>query len=723
MRATQYRVFSTFVCTVVKKMISCAEDSAGRADQGLEASERRQEGGKRNSRAPAGRFSRKGRVDGSQGAVGLPVTVSGALESTDSLRGSGNTVNISGATQPKQHCQSSTDTIPLIQQTEQSKVQPQGSQSAPTRSRQRRKTKKTQDPRMECHDHNPQFVSSVSEEAMVKGKVETEEEEALAAARAAAEEKERLVNLLRDREKGEIQELRSCVETLKVFHESFSNRRKNREFFSPTNLVELRARHNSMRKMLKSDLKRCTAFVKKVKTATSFHCSDALPLSSHPLIKDVETLNLSRYVEEIASSLFEAKLKVTDVPLLIALSSAIHERYEEYIPTLTPKLLYFVQATANNSNASSEGNEDQGGGLAFKQRRVYLRLLTELIQNGMITDTKPLIKIISDAVGAPKARSNGANQSLYQITDAALLTSFAKFAGVELLGVVPRSVKVAFWDAKKVLMQSHDGGDTAECEENKQISLTNAALVDDPLMIDLRSEKCQLLGRAGELINALQLTVETPDAVVLDISCKILNSHCLGAYRTLSSSYLSTAAKLRKLEKRCEQDRLLTGSLSETREKGLLDAQKLAEQLKKSIEAIAEALDQDLVTIQEEEEDDPAVPSGGTGVQLWTKAEECPEGTHLGPFDDEETRAFYCDLPDLLSTKPPALLGLTPEQVELKILSNSRKYGSFGGSSDELAEYPSSTTEASFESIMENYSKDDTVEDGRDSSGGNRGMI
>jgi hypothetical protein len=90
------------------------------------------------------------------------------------------------------------------------------------------------------------------------------------------------------------------------------------------------------------------------------------------------------------------------VPIVIALSSAIHERYEEYIPTLAPKLLYFVQTTTNIGNTSSEGNDDQGGGLAFKQHRVYLCLLTELVQNGMITDTKLWIRITSDAVGVPK---------------------------------------------------------------------------------------------------------------------------------------------------------------------------------------------------------------------------------------------------------------------------------------------------------------------------------
>jgi hypothetical protein len=39
-------------------------------------------------------------------------------------------------------------------------------------------------------------------------------------------------------------------------------------------------------------------------------------------------------------------------------------------------------------------------------------------------------------------------------------------------------------------------------------------------------------------------------------------------------------------------------------------------------------------------------------------------GGSTGPFDDEETRAFYEDLPDLLAMLPPTLLGLTVEEAE-----------------------------------------------------------
>jgi hypothetical protein len=47
----------------------------------------------------------------------------------------------------------------------------------------------------------------------------------------------------------------------------------------------------------------------------------------------------------------------------------------------------------------------------------------------------------------------------------------------------------------------------------------------------------------------------------------------------------------------------------------------------------------------------------------------------LGPFDDEETRAFYCDIPDFLTTIPPALLGISEGEIEKRKAENIKKYG------------------------------------------------
>lgn len=73
---------------------------------------------------------------------------------------------------------------------------------------------------------------------------------------------------------------------------------------------------------LDSSLKKNTAFVKKLKQFT------AAQLDS--LLKDMTTLNLSKYISEVSQAIVEAKLKMTDVPAIITLSSQLHQIYGEF---------------------------------------------------------------------------------------------------------------------------------------------------------------------------------------------------------------------------------------------------------------------------------------------------------------------------------------------------------------------------------------------------------
>jgi regulator of nonsense transcripts 2 len=73
---------------------------------------------------------------------------------------------------------------------------------------------------------------------------------------------------------------------------------------------------------LDSSLKKNTAFVKKLKQFTSAQLDS--------LLKDMSGLNLSKYISEVSQALVEAKLKMTDVPAIITLSSRLHEVYSEF---------------------------------------------------------------------------------------------------------------------------------------------------------------------------------------------------------------------------------------------------------------------------------------------------------------------------------------------------------------------------------------------------------
>jgi hypothetical protein len=366
----------------------------------------------------------------------------------------------------------------------------------------------------------------------------------------------------------------------------------------------------------------------------------------------------------------------------------MHLRYPNFSEILIPSLL----STA--SNIGGGGTVGEGG----LPRRTCFRLLMEFVLHGIITDIRPITKLIVDAAGVP-----GDDGKDYAVKDANLIVTLAKVGGIEILGIVQRSIKreierlmrevdgkgegilaVCFEHATAVVPSEQPeiamdaGGDHMKPESKLSLTLAEEeSILDAPFAVTLSNElrrKCQLT------INAFNDTVPYSRAVPPSVT-STLHRHTLGAYLSLSNSLVATHRRLVNLEKRCEQDRLLQGNLSEVREKGLSDARSLMESLRKSVEALSEALDVDSPVLDEAESSN-IESSDGKGIELWSRVDAGDE--NLGPFDDEETRSFYCNIPDLLSTKPPALLGISANDLEKLKERNLKVYG--GNSVEEMAE-------------------------------------
>ena len=440
-----------------------------------------------------------------------------------------------------------------------------------------------------------------------KQKVQAEKE----AAQAAAALKEQQI-AFREKCHAAVETLQSAVETLQAH-------KKARLAFQEDSLTASRKAFADNKKKLKTDLKKCTAFVKKVKTGTAWS------MKPDDIVKDVASLNLSRYVEEVVTAIVDAKPKVNDVAVVVALCQAMHERYPEFLPPLKQQLW---QTHIHSTPTDSE---------AVKARRVFLRIWTELVARGLLTETKNLVKLIAHAAGAPDDDKSAA----YNVTDPSLVVAFCKQAGVEILGTTPASVREA--------LQWMD---------------------QDDALVDKNESTLALLAKGRELAKTLQPLL--PNRAVSDQTMEVLQAHCRGAYMALAQSLLQTHRRLLKLEKRCDQDRLLSGTLPEAREKGLQDARKLKENLYKAVESLADALDEPMPSLESDNKDDDE-DGQGPGIEVLTKGEG--ETADTGPFDDEETRAFYCDIPDFLSTMPAALLNMTPEAVQAKQEENAKKYG------------------------------------------------
>ena len=442
--------------------------------------------------------------------------------------------------------------------------------------------------------------------------------------------------------------------------------------FRAENLAKSRKEFEASKKKLKSDLKKCTAFVKKIKSGSAWSMRPA------DITRDVAALNLSRYVEEVASALTEAKLKVADLPVVVALCSAMHQRYDAFLPAVLPVMWSTIHGKATEETA--------------KLRRLYLRLITEFLLNGIITETKQLVKTVGEATGG--------KDGSYNVTDATLVMSFVRAAGFEILGTTPRSIQTDIDLLKR----------EAERAEQVMSEASNAEAVATKESIVLNAKLAEKAKESVAQVEAVLGERAVPEPVT-----DVFATYCIGAYDYLATSLVATHNKLQKLEKRCEQDRLLSGSLTEAREKGLADARKLLDSLNKSVEVLSDVLVQPLPVL--EEENDEGEGESGPGLELWTKE---GDGTDFGPFDDEETRAFYCDIPDLLTTVPLVLLGMTQDDVDRIQVQNLAKYGE--GSETIVDEADSSDTlvassEADFDAEEAAGNEEEATEEGEEVAG------
>ena len=97
-------------------------------------------------------------------------------------------------------------------------------------------------------------------------------------------------------------------ELKKSSHWKTEMRKKNISIDSRPDEIDLRK--------LDSSVKKNTAFVRKIKTYTESQKSS--------ILKDLESLNLTKYISEVASAITEAKIKMSEVSSLLEISRYVH---------------------------------------------------------------------------------------------------------------------------------------------------------------------------------------------------------------------------------------------------------------------------------------------------------------------------------------------------------------------------------------------------------------
>ncbi|XP_054280661.1 regulator of nonsense transcripts 2-like isoform X1 [Macrosteles quadrilineatus] len=166
---------------------------------------------------------------------------------------------------------------------------------------------------------------------------------------------------------------------------------------------------------LDSSLKKNTAFIRKLRNFT------APQLAS--LIKDMSTLNLSKYISEVASALVEAKLKLNDVPAAVLLCSQMHTTYLEFSKVLLEHWVKTLSLKKDEKIANPS------------KLRVDLRFYGDLITSG-IFQYKEALTLLGNVLTFLSTSDREEHNNI------SIILSFCKHCGEDYAGLVPRTMRV-----------------------------------------------------------------------------------------------------------------------------------------------------------------------------------------------------------------------------------------------------------------------------------------
>ncbi|KAF8565334.1 hypothetical protein P879_01308 [Paragonimus westermani] len=164
-----------------------------------------------------------------------------------------------------------------------------------------------------------------------------------------------------------------------------------------------------------STLKKNTAFVKKIR--------NFLDSQKEPLLVEFDMLNLSKYVEEVATAIVEAKIKTTDIPFILKLCSAMYQRYADFGSLFLDAWKKVFSAYKDMKHAN------------MSKFRVDLALFADLNTIGIFRESEG-VRLLA---GQLTALTNG---DLETFSNVGILCSFCRHCSDDWIGLIPRRIRI-----------------------------------------------------------------------------------------------------------------------------------------------------------------------------------------------------------------------------------------------------------------------------------------
>ncbi|KAJ8868844.1 hypothetical protein PR048_030385 [Dryococelus australis] len=165
---------------------------------------------------------------------------------------------------------------------------------------------------------------------------------------------------------------------------------------------------------LDSTLKKNSAFVRKLKS----FCARQLA----SLLQEMNTLNLTKYLGEVAGAIVESKIKMRDIPSASRFCSVMHQHYSKFSDHLLESWTRIFSAD------SSKWYQNE------TKMKINILLYSEMILTGVLTSEESfaLLESVLETIIKPDMEEH---------VNVSIIMTFCKHCGYDFAGLIPRSMQ------------------------------------------------------------------------------------------------------------------------------------------------------------------------------------------------------------------------------------------------------------------------------------------
>ncbi|OAX42276.1 ARM repeat-containing protein [Rhizopogon vinicolor AM-OR11-026] len=375
---------------------------------------------------------------------------------------------------------------------------------------------------------------------------------------------------------------------------------------------------------LDSSLKRHTGMIKRMRQSLGTDHHDQL-------LKDIDTLSLEKYIDEIAGATLEgiARCKTEkDVWSAVEVISALHRRFPAaFTPALISSLSAALSAPSRAAlSALPAEQREKEDSTRLSRQRPILRICAELALVGIISDGQKrsggewIMKVLRELLSNDPTLSS-----------LPLLSIFLKSYSRPYLGLTPPQ-------SKQISTESEPG--------TLSSATTNTAQGAFPVLLN-----------------------ETEELVEQDIRDRFKRM-CEGYFDSVSKKLIIEHKRLQDQDRRNHEAYIRSGEIFEDRQQAYEKMTKGYEKLLASCQTLSELLYLPMPSLPTESQKSDSIQIGGNAI---SGDDEDALAASGGKWEDEEERRFFEDIQDLRDFVPKSVLGIENEEKEDKEVTEERE--------------------------------------------------